>query len=183
VRRKNKRFFPKTVVKYLLFVVLMLGVGMSFAFCNSKKPASKAGGETAADFTLDALNGGTKTLKDFRGKVVLLDFWSIGCPPCRRAVPHLVSLYEAYKEKGLVVLGVSFDRKEKDSLRGFLSKYNVSYPILLGTMDTAKKYGVRSIPSVFILDKQGHIRFHVVGFNEEIGQKMESRIKELIKEK
>lgn len=183
MREEKGKIFAKAALKYLLLGFLVLGLGVDFAFCGSKKPASEASSETAANFTLDALNGGTKTLKDFRGKVVVLDFWSIGCPPCRRAVPHLVSLYEAYKGKGLVVLGISFDRKEKDSLQGFLSKYNVSYPILLGTMDVAKKYGVRSIPSLFIIDKQGHIRFHVVGFNEEIGQKVESRIKELIKQK
>ncbi len=152
------------------------------AFCGSKKP-SKASQAVAPNFTLDALNGGTKSLKDYRGKVVLVDFWSIKCPPCRRAVPHLVTLYDKYKKQGFVALGVSFDRKDMEDLKSFVSEFNVDYPVLLGTMDVARAYGVRSIPSMFLLDKQGHIRLHRIGFNEEIGNEIETELKALLKEK
>ncbi len=170
-----------SAAKRFAFVVALLGIALlwnvGIGGCGSKSNDAPL----APDFKLDLLDGGTKTLKDYRGKVVLLDFWSIGCPPCRRAIPHLVSLYEKYKSKGFVALGISFDRRELDQLKGFVEKYSVTYPILLGTMDVAKAYGVRSIPSIFVLDKEGHIRLHMIGFNEQIGQEIEKKVKELIK--
>ena len=168
------------VVVSVLAVIFAWQAGS--AFCGSKKPA-KASQTLAPNFTLDALNGGTKSLKDYRGKVVLVDFWSIKCPPCRRAVPHLVTLYNKYKDQGFVALGVSFDRKDMEDLKSFVSEFDVDYPILLGTMDVARAYGVRSIPSMFLLDKQGHIRLHRIGFNEEIGNEIETELKTLLKEK
>ncbi len=175
----------RTGIVILLVALGLLWAGES-AFCGSKKPtseSSKASGNLAPAFTLKALNGGTKSLKEYRGKVVLIDFWSITCPPCRRAVPHLVSLYEKYKSQGFVALGVSFDRKDMEGLKAFVEKYSVTYPVLLGNMDVARAYGVRSIPSMFLLDKQGRIRLHRIGFNEEIGNEIEEKLQTLLKEK
>ena len=169
----------------LSFLVILLGIALvwnvAVGGCSSSKK-SNSNTPLAPDFKLDVLDDGSKSLKDYRGKVVLLDFWSINCPPCRRAVPHLVTLYEKYKGKGFVALGISFDRKEMERLREFVEKYSVTYPILLGTMDVARAYGVRSIPSLFVLDKDGHVRLHRIGFNVQIGQEIEKTIKELIKE-
>ncbi len=152
------------------------------AISGSKKPPANHG-PLAPNFTLPSLSGGEISLKDYRGKVVLLDFWSIHCPPCRRAVPHLVIMYERYKNDGFVALGVSFDRRDINELREFVGEYQVAYPILLGNMEVARAYGIRSIPSMFLLDKKGHIRLHRIGFNEEIGNEIEEYIKRLIKEK
>jgi len=171
--------------KKIFSILFLLGVALlwnvSVGGCSSK--SSKVDAPLAPDFKLDVLDDGSKALKDYRGKVVLLDFWSINCPPCRRAVPHLVALYEKYKGKGFVALGISFDRREMDNLKSFIEKYSVTYPILLGTMDVARAYGVRSIPSIFILDKKGRVRLHRIGFNEEIGKEIEKTVKKLLKEK
>jgi peroxiredoxin len=172
--------------KKVFSVLFLLGVALlwnvSVGGCSSSN-SSKVNAPLAPDFKLNVLDDGSKALKDYRGKVVLLDFWSIGCPPCRRAVPHLVTLYEKYKGKGFIVLGISFDRRDMDNLKSFIEKYSVTYPILLGTMDVARLYGVRSIPSVFVLDKKGQVRLHRIGFNEEIGKEMEKTVKKLLKEK
>jgi len=181
--KSQKNFF---VSRGLFFVMCIIGllflwhIGVAFSGC--KKPANKDR-VLAPDFKLDVLDDGAKALKDYRGKVVLLDFWSIGCPPCRRAVPHLATLYEKYKSRGFVALGISFDRKEIEGLKSFIEKYSVTYTILLGDMDVARAYGVRSIPSVFILDRKGYIRLHLIGYNEEIGNEIEKTVKDLIKEK
>ncbi len=177
VLRCGKGVFFATMVAGVFFF-LYGGVGI----CGSKKP-SKNEGTVAPAFKLESLNGGTKSLKDYRGKVVLIDFWSINCPPCRRAVPHVVVMYDRYKSKGFVALGISFDGKEIDNLKSFVTEYNVTYPILIGTMDVARAYGVRSIPSMFLVDKKGRIRLHRIGFNEEIGNEIEDEIKVLLKEK
>ncbi len=169
--------------KKLFLLPLLLGIALLWnvgvGTCGSKKPSSNT--VIAPDFKLDVLDDGTTSLKHYRGKVVVLDFWSIGCPPCRRAVPHLVTLYEKYKGKGLVALGISFDRKDIDNLKAFVEKYSVTYPILLGDMDVARAYGVRSIPSIFVLDKDGKVRLHRIGFNEQIGQEIEETVKKLLK--
>ncbi len=174
---------PRNIIRIVAFAVLLCFTLVGSGLCGSKKP-SKNEGTLAPAFTLESLSGGgTKSLKDYRGKVILLDFWSINCPPCRRAVPHVVVMYDRYKAKGFVALGISFDGKEINNLRSFVAEYNVDYPILLGTIDVARAYGVRSIPSIFLLDRKGRIRLHRVGFNEEIGNEIEDKIKVLLKEK
>ena len=177
ISHRNKGFFLVTVAAVAFF--FLFGSG---GYCGSKKP-SKSESTIAPAFKLQSLNGGTKSLKDYRGKVVLIDFWSINCPPCRRAVPHVVMMYDRYKSKGFVALGISFDGKEIHNLKSFVTEYNVTYPILIGTMDVARAYGVRSIPSMFLLDRKGRIRLHRIGFNEEIGNEIEDEIKVLLKEK
>ncbi len=179
--RRMGKLFTKRLVFTVCLLALAFAWNVGMGGCGSKD-SSKVDAPLAPDFKLDVLDDGSKALKDYRGKVVLLDFWSIGCPPCRRAVPHLVSLYEKYKGKGFVALGISFDRKEIDQLKGFIEKYSVTYPILLGTMDVARAYGVRSIPSIFLLDKKGRIRLHMIGFNEQIGKEIEKKVESLIKE-
>lgn len=168
--------------KRLIFSALIVALLFLAGFGGCKKP-SKKGIPSAPDFKLDVLDDGVRSLSDYRGKVVLLDFWSIGCPPCRRAVPHLVTLYEKYKSEGFVALGISFDRREIEGLRSFIEKYSVTYPILLGTMDVARAYGVRSIPSVFLLDREGRVRLHRIGYSEEIGVEIDETLKKLLKEK
>ena len=182
MRSSGSLYSRKRLVIFTCILALFLLWHVGVAFSGSKKPSKKEA-VPAPNFKLDVLDDGSRALRDYRGKIVLLDFWSINCPPCRRAVPHLAILYEKYKSKGFVALGISFDRKDIDGLRAFIEKYSVTYPILLGTMDVARAYGVRSIPTMFLLDRKGNVRLHRIGFNEEIGNEIEEKLKNLLKEK
>jgi peroxiredoxin len=124
----------------------------------------------APDFTLEDLRGNSVTLSDYRGKVVLLDFWATWCPPCRRSIPEMVDLQERYGEEGLVILGVSLDdpaRASDEFLREFKDANRMNYTVLRGNQAVVADYfGDErfSIPTLFVVNRQGRIVDKHVGF-------------------
>ena len=125
----------------------------------------------APDFTLKDLSGRAVSLEDYRGKVVLVDFWATWCPPCRSSIPELVRLQESYAGQGLVILGISLDdpgRADNASLRAFKDKYRMNYPVLRGDLRVARDYfgdGEMGIPTMFVVNREGRIVDRHVGFN------------------
>lgn len=112
-------------------------------------------GKPAPDFTLKDLEGATVSLKSLRGKVVLVNFWATWCPPCRIEMPSMNGLYEKFKGKGLMILGVSSDQSE-EQIRKFLEKTQVTFPILLDSENTiAPIYKVIALPTSYIIDRDG----------------------------
>ena len=109
-----------------------------------------------ADFALSDLQGKTWTLKDLRGKVVLVNFWATWCPPCRKEMPDLQALYEQFKDQGFVVLAISDEESAKVS--PFVAERNISYPVLL---DPGRKvnegFEVGGIPQSFVFDRAGKL--------------------------
>jgi len=109
-----------------------------------------------ANFTLEGLHGRKWTLKDLRGKVVLVNFWATWCPPCRKETPDLESLYKRFKGQGFVVLGISDQAESK--VQPFARKFGVTYPLLL---DPGRKvnnlYSVVGIPVSFVYNRQGKL--------------------------
>ncbi|MCJ7552529.1 MAG: TlpA family protein disulfide reductase [Ignavibacteriaceae bacterium] len=115
-------------------------------------------GKKAADFTLKTLDGKNVKLSDYKGKVVIIDFWATWCPPCRKGVPDLVDIQKEYKDN-LVIIGISLDQQNtlKD-LAPFIKNYGINYPVVLGTQQVVTDYGnIRSIPTSFVIDQSGNI--------------------------
>lgn len=157
----------------LLIICAIFGV-----FCQNKagnKPVT-----TGNDFTLNSLDGEEYTLSKLKGKVIIVDFWATWCPPCRREVPHLVSFYEKYRDKGLIILGVSAE--ERQTLEAFRKENNVNYPILLGNNEVFQRFGVRSIPHTLFIDKKGNVRKTQIGYSDDFLPEFESLIETLINE-
>ncbi len=117
----------------------------------------------APAWILNGLNGKGVKLSDFAGKVVVLDFWATYCPPCVREMPEYVKLQRKYGEKGLVIVGLSGDRVGPMQVLHFTTKLGVNYPIVMADYDTADAYNVDVLPTSFVLDREGNIRFHRVG--------------------
>jgi len=111
----------------------------------------------APDFTLRTLDGQKLRLGEQRGRVVLVNFWATWCGPCRQEMPHLNKLYEKYKAKGVIVLGVMTDNPGESDLLNFQSDYEMSYPVVRGNSDiiTAFNYP-QALPTTFVFDKGGH---------------------------
>lgn len=109
-----------------------------------------------ADFTLADLGGRDWSLKDLRGKVVLVNFWATWCPPCRKEIPDLEALYKRFKAGGLVILGISDEPATK--VKPFVRQEKISYPVLL---DSGRKvnglYSVSGIPMSFVYDRSGKL--------------------------
>jgi peroxiredoxin len=132
---------------------------------------SAESGPLAPDFSLQDLSDRNVSLSDFRGKVVLLDFWATWCPPCRMSIPELVKLQDKYRDDGLEILGISLDDPQ-DGLSRYLNefreKYKINYRILRFNSKVMQDYfGMDSpaIPTMFVIDRDGKIREKIVGFN------------------
>ncbi len=139
--------------------------------------------EKAPDFTLQGIDGKTYTLSELKGKVVLLDFWAVWCPPCRRSIPFFQSLYERYRDSGLVVVGVSVD-KDRSRLVGFVRNMGVTYPILWDRDGiVADLYNAYSLPTTLIIDAQGNVVLKRVGFSDSHATLYEETVKRLLKER
>ena len=133
--------------------------------CGTKGSVNKS--DAAQDFTLKTVSGEQITLSSLKGNVIIIDFWATWCPPCQRSIPVLAELYNKYHERGFTVLGISTSDSE-DILRPFIREKNIPYPILLGSNEVAKQYGVTGIPHMVIIDKKGRITKTQVGYYEQM---------------
>ncbi|MGE5841353.1 MAG: TlpA family protein disulfide reductase [Deltaproteobacteria bacterium] len=131
----------------------------------------------APNFTLEDISGKPISLSDVKGKVVIVDFWATWCGPCLMSIPELVDLQEKYKGKGLVVVGISVDddKVSKGELVAFKNKMRINYPILRANDKVYVDYFGRtsgfSIPTLFVIDREGKVRERVVGFRPGVVEK------------
>ena len=112
----------------------------------------------APDFTLADASGSSVQLSALKGKVVLLNFWATWCFPCLTEIPWFVDYQRSYRDAGLVVLGISLDEDGWRSVKPFLAKHQVNYPVLVGGDQVANLYGgVTALPMTFLIDRHGRI--------------------------
>jgi len=126
-------------------------------------------GDAAPDFNLTSVDGNKVTLASLKGKVVLLDFWATWCGPCKAAMPTIQKLHEAYKDKGVVILGVNTWEKNADAARDYMAKKKFTYGCLMNGDDLAKAYGVVGIPTLVIIGKDGKVAMADMGLSDDTG--------------
>jgi peroxiredoxin len=119
--------------------------------------------KAAPELDLQDSAGKLVSLKDYRGKVVLLDFWATWCHGCKEEIPWFAEFERKYSDKGLSVIGVSLDEDGWKVVKPFTKAMAVPYRIVLGTESTAKEYGVGSMPDTFIIDRNGRIAVTYMG--------------------
>ncbi|KEO84370.1 redoxin domain-containing protein [Tumebacillus flagellatus] len=144
-----------------ILVLLLAAIGIMYSvFTFTKKdPTVLEVGQAAPDFQLETLDGKTVKLSDYRGKVVLLNFWASWCEPCRQEMPDIEKAYETYKDQGLVVLGANL-QENNVSIQGFTDTMGLTFPILMdkdGKL-AVQTYKVKPIPTSFYIDKDGILR-------------------------
>jgi peroxiredoxin len=111
--------------------------------------------KAAEDFTVTMVDGSSFRLSEHRGKTVLLNFWATWCPPCREEMPALERLHRQHKDRGLVLVAISIDTDAK-LVPPYVKASKLTFPIGLDPKaDIANKYGVRALPSSFVIDRQG----------------------------
>ena len=142
--------------------------------------AAAAGDIRFVEFSGKTLDGKELAVKDFRGKVLLIDFWATWCGPCVREMPNVVATYEKYKDRGFAILGVSLDHPgTEEKIRGFMKKQGMDWPQLYDGKVWKNGPGVlnniRSIPFTFLLDREGRVRFSKLR-----GEALERRVAELL---
>ncbi|MBN1592762.1 MAG: TlpA family protein disulfide reductase [Candidatus Coatesbacteria bacterium] len=160
-------------------VVLAFALAITFTMPLFAEEPDVTTSKAAPEFTMKNFKTGKPiSLSDYKGKVVIIDFWATWCVPCRKAIKFYEKLYrEKYKE-GLMVIAVSIDQRDS-KLENYLDKRPLSYPVIHDPdKELMKKYGVFKVPTTFIIDKDGKIQNKYVGIMEEVVQK---KVEELLK--
>lgn len=118
----------------------------------------------APAWTLPDLAGGPVSSAQFKGKVVVVDFWATWCGPCVEEIPGYIALQEKYGKDGLVIIGISLDRRGPESVKKFTAKHGMNYVVLMGDAAVVEAFGnFDAIPTTFIIDREGNIRERKTG--------------------
>ncbi len=160
---EKTRFF----VTFLALALLGLGAGLSLhQWLNGDEKALRTLEERRPEFTLRDLDGQLRSVNEWDGKVLVVNFWATWCPPCRREIPAFIDLQETYGERGLQFVGVAIDDPEK--VRDYGATYGINYPSLVGENDAievATRYGNRvgALPFTTIINREGWIVYRQQG--------------------
>ncbi len=155
----------------ILIIALISLIGVSLGALALTQPAPKSDPVDAAaiqdlgpapDFTVDILDGEAKSLKDYRGKPVVVNFWASWCPPCREEAPALERVHEKYKDK-VEFVGIIFQDREADS-RAFIKEFGIKYENGIDPNGAAARaYKITGIPTTYVIDSAGTVRAKWLG--------------------
>lgn len=151
---------------------VLLAAGLLAAGCGGGEK-EESGALKAPAFSLTSMSGDkTIALADYKGKVLIVDFWATWCPPCKREIPHFNELYEQYKGQGLEILGVSVDQGGAEAVRQYMDSSAPSlkpaYPVVMADREIQVAYGpIGSIPTTVIIDRKGNVQQRIVGYREK----------------
>jgi len=139
------------------------------------------GDKKAPDFSLKDLTGKKVELKQFKGKVIFLNFWATWCSPCREEMPYLEVLHQQFKEKNFILLAISVDYEGLKPVQEFINKHHYTFPVLLDPkFKTLDLFGVKGIPTTYLIDKKGRTVGKAVGPRDWKSPEVISLIKLLI---
>lgn len=135
-------------------------------------------GSMAPEWSLKDTSNKDHKLSDYKGKIVVMDFWATWCGPCKRAMPAVQKIHEEYKDKGVVVFGVNC--WERSDPAQYMRQQKYTYTLLLRADDVATKYGVNGIPAFFIIDGDGKIAFSEAGFGPNSEKEIRAALDKLV---
>lgn len=146
-----------------LRVLLQLSMAFLMVLCLAAAGWAQEKGKPAPDFSLPDTAGTTVSLNQMQGKVVVVNFFTIWCQPCRHEMPDLNAIYKENKDKGLSMVGICLNA-DPNQLKVLVKQLNLEYPVLLGNDKVNKDYGeIIGVPTTFIIDKQGKVVDKIVG--------------------
>jgi thiol-disulfide isomerase/thioredoxin len=166
----------------VLGVTIAVLFGAVAAFGQDKSPKKEIPkllpvGEVAPDWTLKDSTGKPRTLSEYRGKVVVMDFWATWCGPCKEVMPRMQKLYEKYQDRDVVILGV--DAWEQKDAAAFMQQKKFAYSLLLKGEEIAESYRVTILPSVYVVGVDGRVIYSHVGVDhKDLSDLIEKHLKE-----
>lgn len=146
---------------------------------TDKNSGTKAATNLAPAFSMKNLAGEDVKLVDLKDKVVILNFWATWCGPCRSEIPAFIKFQEAYKERGVEVIGISLDDEEADYVGKVAARFGINYQVLMGTQEVVEAYGpIKAIPMTVIIDRAGNLSSRHLGVMSF--DKLEQKIKPML---
>ena len=140
-------------------------------------------GQSAPSFHITTTSGQSVTLENYRGSVLVVDFFATWCQPCRQSIPHLIEMKQKYGKQGFQVLGLSADEEGERRVMAFADEFHINYPLAVAGDTVTTDFGVRSVPVMFVIDKKGILADVYRGYSDEKGRGLEGVIKRLLAEK
>ena len=153
-------------------VVAVIGIAVAFLWrpggeSSATAVRSPSARKPLSELQATGLDGKPWKLSDHRGRVVLVNFWATWCAPCRMETPGLVRLADAYRSRGLEVVGFAMDEGGPEAIRDFASRFQISYPIVLPLADSPLANGIGSLPTTLLIDRQGRVAKTYFGAESE----------------
>jgi cytochrome c biogenesis protein CcmG, thiol:disulfide interchange protein DsbE len=155
----------RKLLHYLLFGIAVLWLAFAWQSWNDDKAGVRAAKDRTrvADLTFPKLDGGSWRLSDYRGQVVLINYWASWCGPCRQETPGLIALARDYRYKGLSIVGVSMDMGGKPAVETFLHEFHLPYPVLMPDLASPSAPAVDALPTTVLVDRNGRAAKSYVG--------------------
>jgi peroxiredoxin len=169
---------------WILAISTLLAAGILMASEPAGAPAAllpTARRKLAPEFVLQDISGKMVSLKDYRGKVVLLDFWATWCHGCKLEIPWFAEFSRKYGERGVTVVGVSLDSDGWKVISPFIKTAQIPYQIVLGNDNVAKAYGIENMPDTFLIDREGRIAAAYKGMVDK--QNVDENLGTMLKER
>jgi cytochrome c biogenesis protein CcmG/thiol:disulfide interchange protein DsbE len=155
-RRGSPAWIAVVVVASLVLVALVYGL-------IARPDQAPAVGAPVPGFTLTALDGSPLRLEDYRGQVLVVNFFASWCSPCRQEAPAFQQTWNAYREQGVQFVGIAYQDAAAKA-QAFLDEYDLTYPSAVDPGSrTARAYGVTGVPETYIIDQQGNLVRHYIG--------------------
>lgn len=161
----NKKTFQHSYFAFLISIILLIAPIVSYAEYEVKK------------IKLAELN---TLLASNKGKVLILDLWATWCPPCKKEIPGFIRLYNKFKDRGLEIIGISFDENGEKVVPLFIKKMGMNYPVYLDGGDIGPAFDLEAYPTTIIYDKEGKIASRHMGYVSE--EEFENQISKLLKQ-
>ncbi len=159
-----KRRWPRIALETAFWIVILGFIGHRIWPQLAAALGVGSGGTAAPDIRVETLAGEPVSLRDLRGQVVLVNFWATWCPPCRYEMPGFQRTYEAYRDRGFTIVGLSVDRTGRRAVEEFLDEHGITYPVAMATAEATRAFGAGNLlPTSFLIDATGRIRHTVKG--------------------
>ena len=164
----------------VLLAPVLFGADVSAKALRAAGLQSVREGTRYIDFELSDLRGNSRKLSDFQGKLIILNFWATWCPPCRAEMPSMERLYRKLKAEGLEIVAIDL-REGANLVEPFVKEYSLTFPVLLDRDGrVGAKYGVRSIPTTYVIGRDGTVIAGRIGGQEWDGTEVETLLRALL---
>lgn len=163
--------------------ILLISMAVSTLAKVGSVDAAPRSGQIAPDFKVTSTTGQSISQDNYRGHLLILDFFASWCQPCRISMPHLVELNLKYGKQGLQILGLSVDEDGERAVKALAEEFRINYPLALAGEMTTADFGVRAVPVMYLIDKKGRIVEVYRGYSDEMSRSLERSIKRLLAEK